>query len=307
MAKIVLINQYPQKADAITLLAGEVSGPIGIMQESGDPDLDGYIVKLPDDFHIAIGEIMGQVPRFNLPAKQMRAITVHGRRPGTTAIKIYVVAQKVTELGRIDVTVQDFNDPKDQDVDIFYLGQYVVWRRSLPPEGDTPGLLVFSASSGKNGVASAQKMRDIGPLPEGKYKLLAQFDPQQSTVDQANALLKEGDAPGRGPFQNTRPGIQLLPVGGAGPVNVQWGAMRVRLDPTFAVPGNRSGFYLHDSHKGYTSGCVEVRRDTGRHLFFDALLSYVSSGRAKKKPTLTVKVMYRDMDTTTHGNTIETE
>jgi hypothetical protein len=305
VANFTFINRHPAVAKDVTLLVGEVSEPIGIRKEERDPDLDAYLVKLPRHSRVAFAETLSPVPRFNLPEKEMRAVTVTGRRPGETSILFVSVGDKLTELGTVNVKVKDF-DKKDQDVDIFYLGQYIVWRRSLPPQATGEDMLMFAASSGKNGVASAQTLRDVGPLPEGRYTLLAQFDPLQNTVEKANRLLAEGDTPGKGPFQNYRPGIQRLPSGGLGTVNIQWGDTRARLDPLFNVPGGRSGFYLHDSHKGHTSGCVEVRRDDSRQLFFDALINYASSPSSRKKPTLILKVMYRDMATPTHGHTIET-
>ncbi len=200
------------------------------------------------------------------------------------------------------MVVEDF---KEKDVDLFYVGKYLIWRRSLPAMLDAEEFLMFDASSGNFPIASAQSMKDQGPIPEGRYVLLAQLDPMQDTVEKANALMSQGDLPGRGPIMNTRPGIQRLPVGGNGPVNILWGETRVRIDPLFQVPGGRNSFYLHDSKKGHTSGCVEARRSDTGLLFFDALVSYALGDRARRKKNLILKVMYRDSYTSTRGRTVE--
>lgn len=299
MATIATQGPQPKKIATLTLRIGEESDPLSVLAEGRDPDLDGFVYLHSSNRKIATAE-------FNAPTadKRKRSFVITGRKPGSASILIWSSATRATvDLARIGVTVEDF---KSADVDMFYVGKYLVWRRSLPPAGDADGFLVFDASSGTFPIASAQDQESSGPVPEGRYVFLAKFDPLQNTVEKANALLKEGDKPGKGPFGNFRQGIQRLPVGGNGPVNVQWGETRVRLEPQFKLPGKRTGgFYLHDSKKGYTSGCVEVRRNDTGLLFFDALVSYALSDRAKRRPNLVIQVIYRDKLTSTRGRTEE--
>lgn len=194
-----------------------------------------------------------------------------GAPASRTSLLVWSGATQATvDLGRIDVIVEDI---ADTDATSSTSASTLVRRRSLPAEGDADGLLVFDASSGSMPVAAVQAMRDQGPMHTGRYVLLAQLDSLQDMVEKTNALMSQGDAPGKGPIMNTRRGIQRLPLGGAGPVDRMWGETRVRIESQFPVPRGRSGFYLHDSKKGYTSGCVEARRNEMGLLFFDALVS----------------------------------
>src|SRR5262249_15593152 len=160
-----------------------------------------------------------------------------------------------------------------------------------------------SASSGNLPIASAQNRPDDGPVPEGMYRFFAKLDPLQSSVAQANAALP--NEPGaNGPISNTRQGIQFLPIGGDGLLFTDWGSMRVRIEPTTTLPAQRSGgFYLHNSAKGFTHGCVEVGRsvDEARSDFFSLLVEYATSPASKT--FITLKVKYRTPETSTAGNT----
>jgi hypothetical protein len=83
----------------------------------------------------------------------------------------------------------------------------------MPPSAESSGALVFNATSGLMPIASAQTIKDSGPIPEGLYKFKAQIDPLRSNIAQANAL---GDRA----VDNSRDGIQFLPVGGLGPTTI---------------------------------------------------------------------------------------
>jgi len=132
--------------------------------------------------------------------------------------------------------------------DLVYTGAKLTWKNSLPPSAQGKGQLVFDAPSGQGRqVASDDKLQDVGPIPQGLFSFLAEFDPLQASDAQANTADK--------PFDNFREGIQGLPTvwdsaHGIGPVSTDWGTWRVRLRPEgqTAAPA-RGSFYLHDSRK----------------------------------------------------------
>ncbi len=66
------------------------------------------------------------------------------------------------------------------------------------------------------------------------------------------------------------------------PESEDWGSMRIRIEPDKATKdrisetGRSGGFYIHNSHKGYTHGCVEVETS-----FFDELIEYRKLTKSK--------------------------
>lgn len=160
-------------------------------------------------------------------------------------------------------------------VELVYDGQHVKWK----DKG-----LTFKASSGMpdHQIPGEQCIPDAGPVPEGVYKIFI-----------SNHGLAKDD--GRG-ICALKPswGIQEIPRGAkAGDCETywaNWGRNRARMEPADDItkkrcdPIKRGGFYLHDSVKGYSHGCIEV--DT---KIFDNLRSYQSSTR---KQTVLVKVEY---------------
>ena len=84
----------------------------------------------------------------------------------------------------------------------------------------------------------------------------------------------------------------------------EWGRNRVRLNVIHIDnphARNRSGFYLHDSTKGYTHGCVEV--DTS---FFTQLRAFAIAHSKKGvhgKKQLYLRVHYPNVSASTNGGT----
>lgn len=160
-------------------------------------------------------------------------------------------------------------------VDLFYDGQFLKWA----DKG-----LMFKATSGLPGhqVPIEQCVPDAGPVPEGFYKVYI--------VDQGMAADD-----GRG-ICALKPswGLQEIPRGPkAGRCErywANWGKNRARLEPadqptkTHCSPVQRGGFYLHDSVKGYSHGCIEVETK-----LFDHLRKFSSSS---KKQTILLQVKY---------------
>ena len=137
---------------------------------------------------------------------------------------------------------------------------------------DWPNVGSFRATTGlpKYQTPDKQCIADNGPIPEGKYKIFSQ-----------NKGWAKDDGTG---MCNLSPawGVQAIPRGAiAGACELywsQWGHNRARLEAAdkktkAACSPSRGGFYIHDSTKGFSHGCIEV--DT---IFFAALASAVKHG-----------------------------
>jgi hypothetical protein len=115
----------------------------------------------------------------------------------------------------------------------------------------------FKATTGLPGYQHPkhQCVKNNGPLPMGLYKVLI-----------ADLGTAKDDDTG---FCNLTPGwgIQKIPrgadAGSCEPYWANWGQNRARLEPADiqtrkACTPSRGGFYIHDSTKGYSHGCIEI-------------------------------------------------
>ncbi|MBI3464307.1 MAG: DUF2778 domain-containing protein [Planctomycetes bacterium] len=146
------------------------------------------------------------------------------------------------------------------------------------------GQLWFEASSGliDHQSAGEQCQSDKGPIPAGLYRISLDVD-----SDAVAKTDKYGQM-----VPSTK--IQRVPES----LSPTWGYNRVRLeliklDANCASP--RDGFYLHDSHKGFTHGCIETT-----DFFFGTLREYAKS---HKNQQLTLRVRYPTADASTKGDT----
>lgn len=151
----------------------------------------------------------------------------------------------------------------------------------------------FKASSGMLGyqLSKEQCLPDKGPVPEGNYYI---------------PLIAGGPATDDGTGRcNLSPSwqIQTIPrgtiAGACEPYWANWGNNRVRFEPAdiatknACLPIKRGGFYLHDSTKGYSHGCIEIDG-----LFFAQLRSFI---KTNKKSRLNLKIKY--IGRSTYGGT----
>jgi hypothetical protein len=153
----------------------------------------------------------------------------------------------------------------------------------------------FPATSGLPGhqTAAEQSSPEMGPIPEGLFSFPL-------------ALARDADMIGPGQLDR-REGVEHVPesvsYGGQEYENWAWGPDRVRLT-TLRVddPRNRhrGGFYLHDSTKGYSHGCVEVDP-----LFFHRLRAYIGLPPVRRggRYRLYLRVKYSSPDAGTYGGT----
>jgi hypothetical protein len=163
-----------------------------------------------------------------------------------------------------------------------YTGTRLIWH-GRPTES-------FLATSGMVGSQSPnfQCRQDAGPVPEGTYYLKLTIDaaPYASEDDSGTCTLRPS------------PLIQKIPrgtqAGSCEPYWENWGWNRVRFEAADSKTadkcnGNRSGFYIHDSSKGFTHGCIETEQ-----LFFARLLKYAQTSKGKTMP---LKVKYSSAST----------
>lgn len=141
--------------------------------------------------------------------------------------------------------------------DLLYDGQFLKWRS----QG-----LVFKATSGLSGhqLPDNHCRPDSGPIPEGYYKIF--LADQGVAADDGRGLCALKPAWG----------IEKIPRGtDAGHCErywANWGHHRARMEPADGAteqrcaPVMRRGFYLHDSVKGYSHGCIEVESALFPHL-----------------------------------------
>jgi len=163
--------------------------------------------------------------------------------------------------------------------DLLYDGPRLQW----------PGHGIFRATSGGRRSQSADKQcdRETGPIPEGGYFLWLREDPSQP---EPNDLCK----------LSPTWGLQTIPRGQAAgqcePYWSAWGYNRIRLVPLdqkarLACSEPRDGFYIHDSTKGYTHGCIEVEPRFFQILRHVVSLAATSNAHDTKKLRLLVKYL----------------
>ena len=167
-----------------------------------------------------------------------------------------------------------------------YNGQILKWGS----RGD------FKATSGlpDSQLPKNQCTPDSGPIPEGFYKIFL-----------GDHGLAKDDGRGMCALKPSW-GIQSISSGKAAgecaPYWANWGKNRARMEPadletkSKCSPVMRGGFYLHDSTKGYSHGCIEVET-----RIFPLLRAF---NKATKNNTITIKVKYNKGVATNGGTKI---
>ena len=169
--------------------------------------------------------------------------------------------------------------------DLFYDGTKVTWKS----KGE------FKATSGMVGyqMPKDQCLQERGPVPEGNYYVPLIAGTFAEDYGKGQCQLKPS-------WQ-----IQRIPrgdkAGRCDPYWANWGNNRVRFEPNDESTKNkcdpsRSGFYLHDSTKGFSHGCIEVEQ-----RFFDILWAYVKVHGGEK---LLLMIQYAP-GLKTNGGTLE--
>jgi hypothetical protein len=281
----------------IDLEVGQESKPIVVRLPPPDPGRVSGAFAFADD-----GLLVEEVPELTSqnPANPYKVFRAVAAKPGSWTVQVQEVGRKTSrEAGRLLVKVRKVQ-PSDPDLD--YRGTYLAWLRHLPP-GLGPDPLIFHATSGldRHQIAHQMKEKDLGPVPEGTYRLLARLDPKQDSVAAANRVEARRTAES---ITNLNDGVQFLPVGGNGPVYPSWGTLRVKLTPVRVDMGRREGgFYLHNSHKGFSHGCIEVGTTPTRVDFFTTLLRFATA-TTPRPFHLALRVKYGHREQSTLGDTL---
>jgi len=168
--------------------------------------------------------------------------------------------------------------------DLLYDGPRLQWR----------GKGIFRATSGMAGRQSSAQQCDraAGPIPEGRYFFWLREDKTVPTPTEDCGI------PATWNLQTIPGGAE---AGSCEPYWALWGRNRIRLtriDP-LPCPAPRDGFYIHDSAKGFTHGCIEVEP-----LFFTVLRQAIVMARTPHvaaKDRLHLMVKYLPGQTTNGG------
>ncbi|MFF4550075.1 hypothetical protein [Streptomyces sp. NPDC001435] len=277
-----------QQLSQLTLRVGEEARPI--LWKGVGPDDPVHTAVFFQDPTVVFFDEKEPV---NAPQRAFRKLELTGRSPGTGRFRAVEVPRTgdLRALGEIQIDVQDV---EDKDADLTYSGKFLYWHRSQPTLVRPAGRLLFAATSGDetSQMAAFQTIKNRGPLPEGLYSFVTHVNPRQNSVRAANL---RGDAavinhPGES-------GIEFLPIGGAGPTQPAWGTFRVALTPVRGNMHGRDSFYLHNSHKGFSHGCIEVGSSADGDDFFTLLLAYSAEKSRKRSLTLRVKYSYPEQFT----------
>ncbi|MFN2622820.1 MAG: RHS repeat-associated core domain-containing protein, partial [Chthoniobacterales bacterium] len=119
----------------------------------------------------------------------------------------------------------------------WYPGDLGDRRNPLFTVGGTSGKVGYQDSSSTNVVGK-------GPVPEGDYSINTALDPARTAE-----IIPQGEAH-EGEYYSAN-GIQQT-------TGEDWGTERARLEKAPDNPTDRDNFYLHNSDKGQTSGCIEA-------------------------------------------------
>ncbi|MEP7218976.1 MAG: RHS repeat-associated core domain-containing protein, partial [Bacteroidota bacterium] len=177
---------------------------------------------------------------------------------------------------------------------LFFNGKELTWYGGNL--GDmSQRLYVFKATSGDIGhqTAKEQTLKGYGPIPEGRYKINLAPSPYRfaPTTPDGSELMPN----------KTGGGIDKIPNDASdedGNITdgwADWGNLRAALQPMKGTDTHKRGnFYLHDSHKGYSHGCIETET-----MVFVKLIQY----RAKGNSEIQLKVEYPSPDASTNGGT----
>lgn len=164
----------------------------------------------------------------------------------------------------------------------------------------TNGGKTYRGTSGLPGYQSPkfETVPDNGPIPTGTYRIPIYLNGSAQDDGSATCRLESGwglqAVPGHGSHQSYD-GQDCWDA-----FWQNWGPHRLQLTRktgTANAAPNRSGFYLHDSGKGFSHGCIEIESS-----FFVDLKNWIRS-----KPTkiyqLELQVSYSDRNMITNGNT----
>jgi hypothetical protein len=126
-----------------------------------------------------------------------------------------------------------------------------------------------------------------GPVPEGKYKVNLIKDPRGLTKHNKQFLLTQ--------LPSGVEQLHMIKKNGDVAWWPNWGRLRARLEPlAINNPNKRSNFYIHDSYKGESHGCIE----TETYIYYLFLYLHDFS-----KSDIKLIVKYPSANASTYGGT----
>ena len=174
-----------------------------------------------------------------------------------------------------------------------YSGEFKDKSKEISHFKGTSGIIEFTRyadgsekQTGDYRNSQFQCKKDFGPVTEGHYKINLELDPNR------RAVRIGGDfSAGYGIERTTtiKNGKEMAPP--------DWGSIRARLElmeSYYKCDVQRENFYLHNSHKGYTHGCIETE---------NGLFSYLIYFHNKGMKSIDVNVDYPTNNSTTYGKT----
>ncbi|PZR07136.1 MAG: hypothetical protein DI539_23990, partial [Flavobacterium psychrophilum] len=181
---------------------------------------------------------------------------------------------------------------------IFYDGKIItVYEGSVGDKSKVVG--VYKGTSGYKDPqdpsidfqnAGEQKTKNFGPVPKGKYRINLVPDPNRVADDDDGELIPSPQG-----------GIQQVPQstwsndGKTEYEQTNWGTWRARLQPLKGTNTyGRTTFYLHNSTKGYSHGCIECSNG-----IYNVLINYRNAG----KKFIDVVIDYPNNNSSTNGGT----
>ncbi len=179
---------------------------------------------------------------------------------------------------------------------LIYSGEKLSWA----------GVGEWAATSGMVGFQSAdqQHIVDRGPIPEGKYTLSLKIGGNATITSyktDKTGRISEAHLDIRSEIQSLtcikNPADKKDDPNDDTVIMNNWGSNRVRLARVQLFSKNtayRGGFYIHDSSKGFTHGCIEVAQG-----LFDVLRQHATNN--KNQTAMSLLVLYTD--DTTSGKT----
>lgn len=166
---------------------------------------------------------------------------------------------------------------------------------------DETGLInTYPATSGLENLQIAKyESIKYACIPEGEYRV----DLTKNFLSKARILHSKNSRTGDDEYDlYSSTGVQLIPWYDSKFPNVTfpgWGQWRARLEKVTTKSNNsqtrtRDNFYLHDSYKGYSHGCVE----TYTELYYD-----MAHWKKQGISSILLVVEYPNSETKTNGNT----
>ncbi|MEE3486294.1 MAG: RHS repeat-associated core domain-containing protein, partial [Bacteroidales bacterium] len=194
----------------------------------------------------------------------------------------------------VDVDGNDWIRIMEKKV-IWYAGNYGNTDNPIHEYKASSGLLACEESNNEDLRNTSKQYVPNGPTVEGKYQINLKLDPDRMAepiyLPDDGVDLKRGS------------GIEQIPkeVVSASGEDIYtfpgWGKQRAHLDP-ISVPDvkgrDEMSFYMHDSSKGFTHGCVEIESS-----FFDDLRDY----RNDNNTYIEIMVKYESKNSSTYGET----